>query len=161
MASVPYSSNIPRTAFVKDVKAQGTQGGTFTSGSWQTRDLNTLEGDNTIVSVSGNQFTLGAGTYIIEASAPALGVIGHKCRLWNVTDSDIEITGSSEYSRVGDYPQTRSFLESIITINAAKVFEIQHICSFTSSTTSGLGFANNFTGTDEVYTIVKITKISN
>src|SRR5690606_21247003 len=55
-----------RVAYLKDVKPSGTAGGTFTSGSWQTRDLNTIEGDSSFVSLASNQFTLQPGTYHIE-----------------------------------------------------------------------------------------------
>ena len=51
---------------------QITNGGTFTSGAFRTRDSNTEVADpDNIVSISSNQFTLGAGNYLIEASAPA------------------------------------------------------------------------------------------
>ena len=63
----PYA---PRIAYLKDVKAANTAGGTFTSGAFQTRTLNTVEGDASIVSLAANQFTLQAGTYHIEGVAP-------------------------------------------------------------------------------------------
>ena len=49
-------------AIIADQKSSTTQGGGFTSGAWRTRDLNTEIADaDGIVSISSNQFTLGAG----------------------------------------------------------------------------------------------------
>ena len=61
---------------IVDQKANGTNAGSFTSGAWRTRDLNTTIGNNTITgsSLSSNQFTLPSGTYRINASSPAYGV---------------------------------------------------------------------------------------
>ena len=75
-------------AIIGDQKSAGTEGGTFTSGAWQTRDLNTEISDpDGIISISSNQFTLAAGTYLVNASAPAHKVNGHQIRLYNTTDS--------------------------------------------------------------------------
>ena len=69
-------------AIIADQKSSGTDGGTATSGSWQTRDLNTEIADpDGIVSISANQFTLAAGNYLITWSAPAGDVRGHQSRL--------------------------------------------------------------------------------
>ena len=59
---------------MRDEKANGTQGGTFTSGSWYTRDLNTVV-TNEIngASLSSNQFTLPAGDYVTLG-----GLINHR-----------------------------------------------------------------------------------
>ena len=71
-----------------DEKARNVDSGTFTSGDWRTRDLNTEIADpDGIVSISNNQFTLSAGDYLIEASAPAFSVNQHVIRLQNITAS--------------------------------------------------------------------------
>ena len=50
-------------AYVEDQKAQNTAGGTFTSGAWRTRDLNTIVSDpNNIISIWKLAYTDG-GTY--------------------------------------------------------------------------------------------------
>ena len=57
---------------IRDEKAQNTAGGTFTSGAWRTRDLNTVKTNEiTGASLAANQITLPAGTYWVEWSAPA------------------------------------------------------------------------------------------
>ena len=53
------------TAYVKDLKSAGTDGRGFYGGSWCHRDLNTLEGDTSFLSLaSGNQIILNQGTYV-------------------------------------------------------------------------------------------------
>lgn len=139
---------------VRDEKAQNTQGGTFTSGAWRTRDLNTSK-VNTITgaSLGSNQITLPAGTYFIEASAPALLVDAHQAKLYNVTDTADVIIGTSEYSGTADSVGGRSHVIGQFTLSAAKTLELQHRCA-TTRATNGFGAAGNFT--TEVYSEVKI-----
>lgn len=164
--SVPSAIYATRVAYLKDIKSSGTNGGTFTSGSYQTRTLNTIEGDQSFVTLSSNQFTLQPGTYKIAFSAPAYSgtasstVINHKAKLRNITDSSDVIIGTAEAAyRLADATtvQTRSVGEGMFSITAAKTFEIQHRCLATSNT-SGLGIAAAF-GDSEVYTVVKLEKV--
>ena len=144
---------------LKDIKAATTNGGTFTSGAWRTRDLNTTENSQPWASLSTNQFTLQAGTYEIEWSAPALAVDLHKSRLRNITDSTTDLVGSAETASVSGTADTiRSVGKGLVTIASAKVFEIQHQCQ-TTGTTNGFGAASGFSES-EIYTIVKIKKIA-
>jgi hypothetical protein len=153
----------PRVAYVKDVKSNGTNGGTFTSGSWQTRDLTVTEGDDSIVTLGSNQFTLPAGDYRIEASAPGYRVEHHKIKVRNISDSTDDIIGSNAFS--DDYfnagnsssEQTNSVLSGKLLIDASKTFELQHRSASTLAST-GFGLANTFS-VDEVYSQVKITKV--
>jgi hypothetical protein len=147
---------VPKVAFLKDVKSSGTQGGTFNSGAFQTRDLNTLEGDVSFISLSSNRFTLPAGEYIIEASAPGHRIANNKIRLRNITDGVDAIIGTSEYFRIDLSAEGhgKSWLEGQISIAASKQFEIQHRCS---SSFAAIGFGTETSyGVSEVYTQVKI-----
>lgn len=152
-------SYAPRICYIKDVKSGGTDGGTFTSGSYQTRTLNTLTGDTGFISLSSNQFTLQPGTYHIEGSAPAFRVSEHKSKIRNITDSTDAIIGTVETSGNSDACSTRSFVADTITISSAKVFEYQHRC-VTTVTTDGFGNAplSSF-GDSEVFSQLKITKV--
>jgi len=142
---------------IEDQKATSVAGGTFTSGAWQTRDINTVIVNSiTDASLSSNQFTLPSGTYNIQYKAPAYSVTGHKVKLYNTTDATDDSIGSSEISDSGASPS--SFGETQITIAATKTFELQHRCSATRTVT-GLGRATNF-GVVEVYAQVSIQKIA-
>ena len=143
-------------AVICDQKSSDTAGGTFTSGAWQTRDLNTeiLDTDG-IVSISSNQFTLAAGTYLVNASAPGHRVNFHKTRLQNITDSTTLVLGTSEWSHNSYATTTRSFLSARFTISESKVFEIQHRCMTTYAT---IGFGRVYGYGDEKFTVVEIYK---
>ena len=85
-------------AIICDEKAHGTSAGTATSGAWRTRDLNTEIADpDGIVSISSNQFTLGAGSYLIEASAPAYAINRHQVRIYNATSSSVVQYGENAF----------------------------------------------------------------
>lgn len=151
--------------FLKDVKASGTVGGTATSGAYQTRTLNTQEGDTSFCTLSSNQFTLSAGTYEIYASAPAgcdTGILlAHKAKIRNITDSSDTIVCSSEVADAntsGVVIQSRSIGLGTITLTASKTFELQHRVNTTFAST-GFGRPSTF-GENEVYSIVKISKLA-
>ena len=144
-------------AIICDQKSSNTAGGTFTTGAWQTRDLNTEISDpDGIVSISSNKFTLAAGTYLIKASAPGHRVNAHVIRLYNDTDSATVVHGTSEWSHNSYATTTRSFLSTRFTISGTKVFEIQHRCS-TTYNTIGYGRVSTF-GNTETFTLVEIYK---
>jgi hypothetical protein len=148
---------VPLTAYLKDVKPSGTAGGTFTSGAWQTRTLNTVEGDGSIVSLSGSQFQLGPGKYEIEASAPAFTVNRHQSKLRNITTSTDTSIGSSEYSGGTVIAVTKSHIASTVVLTTSTIFEIQHRCE-TSRSGDGFAVQSGF-GVNELFSIVKITKV--
>lgn len=147
--------NTGKVATIRDVKSAGTQGGTFTTGAWRTRVLNTLEGNaGAMVSLASNQFTLATGKYIITGSAPANEVEEHQCRIYNITDTAVVAQGTSEASGGnGDFFVTRSFVTAYVNIGSSKTYELQHRGGRTEST-DGFGTAAGFG--DEVYSILNI-----
>ena len=145
-------------AVIADQKSQGTAGGTPpNTTAYNTRDLNTILTDpDTIVSISSNQFTLQAGTYLINASAPAYQAQRNQILIYNVTDSTVIAVGTSEYQDSTEPVQTRSFAKNKTTISGAKVFEVRHRITNAVST-YGFGVDANM-GQAEIYTIVEIFK---
>jgi hypothetical protein len=101
---------------------------------------------------------LAAGTYVIEVSAPAYRVGSHKCRLQNVTDATTVDIGQTSYENITNADGGNSILFAQFTIAASKAFEIQHYVANTQAS-NGYGVAMSI-GVVEVYTIVKIEKIS-
>lgn len=155
--SVPFSLSF---AFIQDQKAANTAGGGATSGSWFTRTLNTIVSDpDSIVSLSSNQFTLQAGTYIIKASAPAYQVNEHKIRLRNITSGATLAVGTSAYGDSSTGAQGDSFINALIVLSAVSVLEIQHRVT-TSRINVGLGVPSGAWGEVEVYACVEIMKIN-
>ena len=157
----------PRIATLSDVKASGTAGGTATSGSYQTRTLNTLSDPSGIVtSLASNQFVLPAGEYYIEAEAPAAAVgqqvIGkHKAKLRNITDGVDSIIGTATAAQGNPTSSviisSTSNIKGNLVISSSKTFEVQHRVE-TTRAGDGFGTPSSF-GDNEVYTIVKITKV--
>lgn len=148
-----------RIAFIKDLKPNGTVGGTCDAAKgWeQIRDLNSLSGDTSIVSLENNQFTLVAGTYIVEANAPAYLDGSHKAILVNAATSAFVLIGSNARSHNVAGGMEPSIIMGQITVAAPTSFIIKHRCSSTLLNT-GFGLPSSF-GVEEVYSQIKITKI--
>ena len=146
-------------AIIGDEKSAGTDGGSFTSGSWQTRDLNAeLSDPDGIVSISSNQFTLAAGTYRILANIPAYQTNRHQSALYNVTDTSYVQYGSTEYTGSGDNVNSISILRSQFTVSGSKVFEIRHRSQTTETTYGfGVGLGDYWTG-ESVFMVLEIFK---
>lgn len=145
-------------AIIQDQKAAGTSGGTFTSGAWQTRTLNTEVTDvNNIASLASNQITLLPGTYLIQGSTPAFAVNRHQCRLQNITAGATIALGSSAYSFDTSAHVTASLLWAFLVITVPTVLELQHRCE-TTRAADGFGIPVNFE--TNVYAQLMIWKIS-
>ena len=145
-------------AIIVDQKGNTVEGGTFTSGAWRTRDLNTEISDpDGIVSVSSNQFTLGAGTYLISWSAPAFVTQVHVSKLYSVTDSSDLRIGTSEYSNGTHGTNTRSTGQFVHAPSGSHTYEIRHRCDVTRNI-NGLGSGANF-GVVNIFTEVLIQKL--
>jgi len=146
------------TAIVTDQKASGVNGGDFTSGAWRTRDLNTLDDPDSIVSsLSANSFNLTTGTYFIEWSAPAASVDMHQTRLINTTDSLTYLGTVDRVESGAALNSNRSVgAKRVVIASGTKSFQIEHRCA-TTKTSNGFGVQNPFDLS--IYTIVKITKL--
>ncbi len=143
---------------VRDEKSSGTGGGTFNSGSFQTRTLNTvMTNEISGASLASNQITLPSGTYFIQALCPAENVDGHKAKLRNITDSTDTIIGRTARASSSGVNSTYSDVIGRFTISAQKTFELQH----RAETSYGAGFGNpsSFSLT-EIYAIAMIWKIA-
>lgn len=157
------SSGVTSVAILRDEKPNATVGGTFNNHGWRTRDLNAETDPDGIVTLSNNQFTLGAGTYNIYFTAPAFRVQTHHTRLYNVTDGTVAGNGSNAVQNASAEDSNHSMGWALVTITGNKTFELQHICS-TSQANNGFGIAqagiSGNVGLVETYSIVNITKIA-
>lgn len=138
-------------AIIADQKTQNTSSQTLSATTWNQRDLNTILFDsNSIVSsVSSNTFTLISGSYEISWNAPVSGAsINCFTRLVNHTDTTVVGYGSNHQNLGTGY--------TYLTTNGTKAFKIEH---YVASIGSG-GNASNISGISEVYTQVRIVKVS-
>ncbi len=149
---------------LKDVKSLGTQGGSGTASAWNHRDLNTISHDDTgSVSVSSNQFTLPAGSYIVHIRAPACSVYDHQVRLTNITDSTYQYGEPGWNTQNSMDSVTLSNLSAAFSISAAKTFQVDHyLDNVNGSAQSGgytLGIATvSGSGAPPTYTVVELFK---
>jgi len=142
---------------LSDTKTSGTDGGSSSATTTHVRVLNTEEHDTgNNCSLVSNQFTLAAGTYQIQASAPAYKSEQTKIRLYNVTDAVYEIEGQSTYFAASNTVGGHATLQGAFTIATSKTFELRHYIT-TAQATSGLG-AGVAQG-DEVYAVVELWKV--
>ncbi len=144
-------------ALIQDRQTQGTNGGTFTSGAVRTRTLNTVSSDTSalVLSLSSNQFTLAAGKYRYHITAPAHAVNSHQARLQNITNSTTVDVSQSMMSNATNPSTTVAEFSGVFEIQQQSVFEVQHQCQ-TTGTTTGFGVAANFFTNGEVYTSVEL-----
>ena len=167
LTSLPASGLFSSYAIISDTKASNVNGGTFTSGAWRTRDLQTENADpDSIVSISSNQFTLQAGSYLIKFQSTGYHVNRHITRLRDITNSATKGYGILVYSNTSNSTSGISHGMARVTISGATVYEIQHACQTTKST-NGMGLntyidtSGSYTDNTEpnsVYTIVEIYK---
>jgi hypothetical protein len=147
-----------RFIHLQDQKSDGTDGGTFTSGAWQTRTLNTTV-SNTIsgASLSANSITLPAGVYYVDAKAVAHTVQRNQLRFYNATDTAAVLYGMNAFATTSNNA-TPATVRGLFSIAGTKLFELQHQCGTTASTT-GFGFPCTF-GVTEVYADAIIWKLT-
>ena len=163
------TGNAVSVAVIADEKAYNESGGPTTTGSFLTRDLNTvIKDDDSIVTiestthtVSGHtsryKFTLGAGTYQINWSCPAMRSDRHVSQLWNETGTSVLQMGTAEYCQDGDAVQTRSIGSCVHTISSNNTYQVRQRFD-DAQATDGFGVAHNYSGHNNVYTIVWIYK---
>jgi len=150
----------PAVAYVKDIKSQNTAGGTFASGDWRDRDLNTIQGESWFIeSLSSNVVTLQAGTYKFSAVAPCFVVDINQLRLYDNTNSSalaIGVSGRVGTSGSDNDSSFTSKVECVATFTSSTGIKLQHRSSGTRAT-DGFGTAANFT--NELYASMRIEKL--
>ena len=149
--------NFADIAIFNETQASGTEGGTFTSGSFVKRTLNTTVVNNiTGCSIASSVITLPAGTYYFSGRAPAFNVLGHQARIQDTTAATTVQLGTTMY--VSNNNTGIALVEGVVTISASTNFELQHRCSSTVST-NGFGAAQSF-GVGEIYSQLQIRRIA-
>ena len=185
IASLSNTTGTTKVALLKDEKDEGVQGGSFTQGGWKDRNLTVEEDPQGFVSFTaggptssiGTQnepgyWSLAAGTYLIEWSAPAHNVTKHQSLLvYSTTSSHIStagldasasyVEGSSEDITAGGSggDQSISVGSKVITTTATTWFKIMHRCEV-DAFGEGMGQDTPGWGTKEIYTQVRIQDLS-
>lgn len=153
---------VPKYAKIYDSKTTGTNGGSSVLTTWTTRDINTEEIDaDNIVTISANQFTLGAGTYRISVTSPFAESGVFALRLRNITDSTTDLLGPNCGVGAGLGDQSNAHMAGQFTIAGSKAFEIQY---WATGATATYGLGRSLAGShgrgEEIYTVVEIWQIA-
>jgi hypothetical protein len=144
-------------AIIEDKKTANTDGGTFESGDWRVRDLNTEVADiDGIVSIASDQFTLAAGSYLIKWYCTALKVAGHQSKLYDITGAADVAFASVEQATTANI-SNKSIGAARHVPSGSNVYEIRHRCT---GERTGDGFGNSHNLGVESYMLVEIYKES-
>ena len=154
-----YADHFHGMAYFQDVKTINVGGGSYTAGTWVTRDLNypvfnAISG----CSLSNNRITLPPGAYLLIGRAPAYLIAYHFARFYNYSDGAYigqNGTKSRTTSASGDIHHAMAF--AWLNLSASKEIELRHYGSATYATT-GLGTPANYV-VPEVYSEVVVLKI--
>ena len=144
-------------AIFNETQAASTAGGSFTTGSWQTRVLNTTVVNNIAsCSLASNAVSLPAGTYYMRAIAPSFLTNEHQIKIYNNTDATDVVLGGQAYGANTVEAATISEAFTVVTITGTKSFLVQHRCAV-SKATNGLGTA--ITWGNNIYARFEIRRI--
>ena len=150
----------PPLLHMEEELAAQTDGGTFLAGANRNRDLNVLR----VNEISGASFntgssliTLSIGTYRVEGSAPAFGVLEHVVKFNSVSGTSTALIGTRELAPSGI--QTRSFVYGTISPLVESTYRLQHQCQ-TSQNTNGFGVGSGSNiSTANIFSECKIWRI--
>jgi hypothetical protein len=154
VGNLPYHDNL---VMFSHRQSSGTNGGTATTGAWNTCPINTEDYDpNGWASVSTNLITLAAGTYEFDAFQAVYKTSGSMIRLYNNSDTAVVSAGPYVMAKVGDNVGLVCVCSGVFTIATSKNFYLQYRVNATQST-NGLGVAQSWG--EEVYAMVKFRRI--
>lgn len=162
---------------IRDERSSGTDGGSLTVSTWNTRVLNTENTDELSISSPGNQMLLAAGTYYIEVTANThfsgtsinggIQTLTSKLRLRNVTDSTTLVIGQSSRFQLNDDSGGNNQATSLslsttmsgrFILAGAKSVEVQNWITNGLSSPVTLGGKAVSSGENEIYLDVRLWK---
>jgi len=145
---------------VSEREVSGSTGGQAVANTWTNRVLNTIDNDTqSIASLSSNQVTLPAGTYLVKVTSPFTNNLsGVQLRLQNITSSSTLLLGTSGYIIAGSgfFEYYIAPLSGLITLSTTSTIAVQYDVNG-SVNVNDLGVGPAF-GT-EVFTVAEFTKI--
>lgn len=149
-----------KRALLTHDEANNVAGGASTGGAWTDRTLNTESDPDSIVSLSGNQFTPVSGKYrLVHCESHHLTAASNevgRLRLRNVTAGTTVMQGVN--ARMLANQGAQIFLPQVeFTANGSDAYSIQYYVT-TGRATNGLGIALN-SGDTERYAAVILEKI--
>jgi hypothetical protein len=142
-------------AVIADQKTAGTQGGTSTAGSWQTRDINyTVFDPDSIVTIAANIFTLAAGNYFIKWMTTAYKGHSQQNRL-SINGGAVVGVGGIGRTANADEPNINMIGMARVTPVTSTGYVVEQKTDTTA--TNGFGSCANL-GEPEMYAWIEIYK---
>ncbi len=144
---------------VVDKKTAGTPGGSFITGNWRVRDLNTiLFGAQNIRGVTNNTVQIHSSPYLYFGWAPANSVDRHQTRVEDTTNNDIIESGSTVTANALNTHASNSIFSGFIPAKSPPVdITVFHRCD-TTKNTDGFGIAG-FGPQEEIYAVIFLLKL--
>lgn len=147
---------------LRDEKSTGTGGGSITSDTWTTRDLNTEAADTaSICTLSSNQFSLPAGTYWLTGFAPFYRADTVKLRIRDITNTATLLIGGPGLSNDSDNSAISCPIAGMFTLSGTTTLELQCKVDNAQGGTSTLG--NTFSSDSSeanVFSVLNILRLA-
>jgi hypothetical protein len=165
--AVPSAFTGPKIALLTYDVPAGTGGGSHPGGAWTTRELNAeIYDPGNIVTFIGNQFTLKAGSYLIEANQCIFGDVGNpmgfKGRIRNVSD-DVTVAVSLSVRIHEQVNESATVVcpipKTLLVLATQKTFELQYFAESPDPINWGLGYPLPGSVEVERYASVYIEKL--
>lgn len=138
----------------------GTDAGSFISGSYITRDLNTVKKQLNGASLIDKIVHLPEGEYYIDAFSEAFAVGRNQAKLINADTGETLGIGSCEFSSTSSSSSVKSVIKCYLIIPAQGIdIKLQHICQTTRSG-NGLGVSNSLSNENGIFSSIIACKIS-
>jgi len=154
-----YNPNITsKTMIFKDVKS-AVAGGTFNSGAWQVRDMNTaVSFGNSFGKVDSNQLHLIDGIYSVHAVATAKDVNTHAVRIEAVAAAVVIMQGANVASNATGGSMASAEVKGEAIVTDKLILELQHR-STASRALDGFGEYVSAFGTSPIFSEIEFIKI--
>lgn len=156
------TNHIPDMIILADLKPPSLSGSASTSGSWETRDLQTEIMDTgnfcTLVAGTSTSFELEPGTYDVMVEAPAYKVDTHQARLKDITNTSYIYGTTSSASSLYDGMSNSLIVTRLDNLLVNTQYKIEHRTQTPNATNGFGGQASDF-GSDNLYLIVRLKKI--
>jgi len=148
-----------RMAILADRKAQGTSGGTATTGAWTTRTLNTVvsDPDKLVTALASNVFTLRGGhSYLLQVAAPFHATQETMVRIWSTTYNSLVTYGRT--CHFDNQVTADALATAVVTTTRDTSFRVDYWAD--TGGVQSLGKPANISGVQETYAEVSIQRLT-
>ena len=144
-------------AILADQKAAGAGGGASSANAWTESVLNTEIADpDSIVSISSNQFTLGAGNYLIKWVKTFFNSHRVTTRLYDVTNSAVKQYGMNSIALGSSGEQVECFGIARVTPTGSTAYKFEYYVD--NGDSDGLGHDAPDDVSVNIFSLVEIYK---